>query len=250
MAAGRGGAGRQRGAAPPGRRGDRPGPLRPRPGDRRAAMVGAPPRRSSAWPPTSRSPSSVPGADPPRGPRHGSAPSSTARWTPTSRGDYDVEYRCVRDDGTTRWVHARGRAIFEGRGATGGPSGSSAPCRTSRAQGGRGAVEGGQGGRRDRQPGQGPVPRRAEPRAADPAGAGGHGRRPAGDDRRPAAGGAGLPGDDPPQHRAGDPADRRPARPQPGHQRQAAARPPAVAPQRPGRPRHGHRRRRGAGQGA
>ena len=41
MAAGRGGAGRQRGAAPPGRPGDRAGPLRPGPGQRDPAMVGA-----------------------------------------------------------------------------------------------------------------------------------------------------------------------------------------------------------------
>jgi PAS domain S-box-containing protein len=36
---------------------------------------------------------------------------------PTIAGDYDAEFRCVRDDGTTRWVHARGRAFFEGQGA-------------------------------------------------------------------------------------------------------------------------------------
>jgi PAS domain S-box-containing protein len=35
---------------------------------------------------------------------------------PEIAGGYDVEYRCVRDDGTTRWVHAKGRVIFEGRG--------------------------------------------------------------------------------------------------------------------------------------
>jgi PAS domain S-box-containing protein len=34
---------------------------------------------------------------------------------PAVAEDYDAEYRCVRDDGSTRWVHARGRAIFEVR---------------------------------------------------------------------------------------------------------------------------------------
>jgi PAS domain S-box-containing protein len=29
--------------------------------------------------------------------------------------DYDMEYRCVRDDGTVRWVHSMGRVLFEGR---------------------------------------------------------------------------------------------------------------------------------------
>lgn len=32
-------------------------------------------------------------------------------------GRYDVEYRCLWDDGTTRWVHSRGQAVFEGHGA-------------------------------------------------------------------------------------------------------------------------------------
>ena len=35
---------------------------------------------------------------------------------PEIAGGYDVDYRCVCDDGTTRWVHAKGRVIFEGRG--------------------------------------------------------------------------------------------------------------------------------------
>jgi PAS domain S-box-containing protein len=36
---------------------------------------------------------------------------------PATAADYDVEFRCVQDDGTTRWLHAKGRAIFEGHGA-------------------------------------------------------------------------------------------------------------------------------------
>ncbi len=127
---------------------------------------------------------------------------------PAIAAGYDTEYRCVRNDGTTRWVHAKGRAIFEGQGAA-----PRRPLHRHRpgyhgTQGRRVPVARGQGGRRDGQPRQGPVPRRAQPRAAHPAGAGRHGRGPAGDDRRPAARGAGLPGDDPPQHRPGDPADR------------------------------------------
>ncbi len=35
---------------------------------------------------------------------------------PQVADDYDVEYRCVWADGSTRWVHGKGRAIFEGRG--------------------------------------------------------------------------------------------------------------------------------------
>ena len=34
---------------------------------------------------------------------------------PQVADDYDVEYRCVWADGSTRWVHGKGRAIFEGR---------------------------------------------------------------------------------------------------------------------------------------
>jgi PAS domain S-box-containing protein len=36
---------------------------------------------------------------------------------PATASDYDAEFRCVRGDGTTRWVHAKGRAVFEGHGA-------------------------------------------------------------------------------------------------------------------------------------
>lgn len=36
---------------------------------------------------------------------------------PAVADPYDIEYRCVRPDGTTRWVHAQGRAIFAGQGA-------------------------------------------------------------------------------------------------------------------------------------
>jgi PAS domain S-box-containing protein len=34
---------------------------------------------------------------------------------PEIADDYDIEYRCVRADGTVRWVHSRGRVLFEGR---------------------------------------------------------------------------------------------------------------------------------------
>ncbi len=35
---------------------------------------------------------------------------------PADSSDYDLEYRCVRDDGSTRWVNSRGRVVFQGRG--------------------------------------------------------------------------------------------------------------------------------------
>ena len=35
---------------------------------------------------------------------------------PQNPQDYDVEYRCLRPDGSIRWVHSRGRALFEGSG--------------------------------------------------------------------------------------------------------------------------------------
>ncbi|MFN8644760.1 MAG: PAS domain-containing protein [Candidatus Binatia bacterium] len=33
-----------------------------------------------------------------------------------SRGEYDVEYRIVRPDGAVRWIHARGRAVYDTQG--------------------------------------------------------------------------------------------------------------------------------------
>ena len=90
-----------------------------------------------------------------------------------------------------------------------------------------------QRGDRGVQPGQGPVPRHAEPRAAHPAdaGAGDHllRRDDAGPGRRGDARADRL---DPPQHRAGGATDRRPAGRDPDRQRQAR-----VAPGGPGHPR-------------
>ncbi len=245
------GAGRQRGAASPGHRGDRPGPVRPRPDRRHPPMVRPHPGDLRPRAQRAHYRRAIPADDLPRGsradarqprPRHGPrhrrplrhrVPLRPRRWL-DPMGPF-------RGPGRLRGSAATGRRAVRLVGAL---------RDITAAQASRGAVEGGQGGRRDRQPRQGPVPRHAQPRAAHPAGAGRLGRRAARDDPRPLARGHGLPGDDPPSHRPGDPPDRRPAGPQPGDQRQAPARPPADAPERPGRARHGHRRRRGPRQGA
>ena len=73
-------------------------------------------------------------------------------------------------------------------------------------------------------PGQGPVPRRAQPRAAHPADARADRRLVDCSESNPDPALVPDPGDDPPEHRAGGPADRRPARPLADRPRPAPAR--------------------------
>ena len=91
------------------------------------------------------------------------------------------------------------------------PAGVGGGDRHHRAQAGRGGGRCGEGGGRGRQPGQGRLPRRPQPRAADAAEP-----DPAGDDgdARPARAARGVPpdaGDDPPERQPPGPAHRRPA---------------------------------------
>ena len=248
---GRGGPEGQRGAVAPGRPGDRPGPLRPGPHHQHPTLVGSLQGDLRAPARCADHPRRILPAAASRGSSAGPQGQSNAPWIPRATAPTRPNIVASGRTGPCDGRPAKGRAYLR---RTGRRS-ASRPDRRHRAghhrpEGRRGAIEGGQGGGRDGEPGEGPFHRRAQPRASHAALSGGHRGRPARDDPGLIPRGPGIPGDDPPQYRARDPADRRPPGPQPGDQREAAARPPADASQRPGATRTGHRRRRGPREGA